>query len=174
MSRWQIEPLDRHHERDQFTCGHASLDDYLQRLASQHAQRDFSRTFVAVSPPDPRILGYYSLSAGAFDLSVLSDTQRKHLPKHSVPVAHLGRLAVDLSVRKQGLGTLLLLDALALGERLANDLGLHAVEVHAIDDDARAFYIHHGFEALQDDPRHLYLPMKSIRQLKLGERSSGA
>lgn len=76
---------------------------------------------------------------------------------------------MDRSVHGQGLGAFLLLDALARSERLAEDLGLHAVEVHAIDDTARAFYLHHGFETLQDDPQHLYLPMKSIRLLRLNE-----
>jgi GNAT superfamily N-acetyltransferase len=167
MSSWRIEPLDRHHERSPFSCGHSSLDDFLQRLASQHAQRDFTRTYVAVLPPAARILGYYSLSAGAFDLSVLSEAQQKRLPRHPVPVVHVGRLAADRSVQGQGLGAFLLLDALARSERLANDLGVHAVEVQALDDTARAFYLHHGFEILQDDPQHLYLPMKAIRLLRL-------
>ncbi len=172
MSSWQIEPLDRHHERSPSSCGHSSLDDFLQRLASQHAERDFTRTSVAVLPPVPRIVVYYSLSAGAFDLSALSESQRKRLPRHPVPVVHLGRLAVDRSVQGQGLGAFLLLDALARSERLAKDLGRHAVEVRAIDDAARAFYLHHGFEALQDDPQHLYLPMKAIRLLRLNEATN--
>lgn len=172
MNNWRVEPLDRHHERSPFSCGHASLDNFLERLAAQHAQRDFTRTYVAVLPPAARILGYYSLSAGAFDLSVLSESQRKRLPRHPLPVVHLGRLAVDQSVQGQGLGAYLLLDALARSERLAKDLGIHAVEVHAIDDGARAFYLHHGFEALQDDPHHLYLPMKTIRLLRLHETDS--
>ena len=169
MDSRQIGPLDRHHDRSEFCCGHPSLDEYLQRLASQHAGRDFSRTFVATIQPTPRVLGYYSLSAGAFNLTVLSDAQRKHLPRHPVPVVHLGRLAVDRSVQGQGWGAFLLLDALARTERLAINLGIHAVEVVAIDDAARAFYLHYGFEQLDDDLRHLYLPMKRIRLLRLDE-----
>jgi len=170
MAEWRIERLARHHERDGFSCGHASLGDFIRKLASQHAERDFARSFVAVLPPGQRVLGYYSLSAGAFDLSVLPEPQRKRLPRHPAPAVHLGRLATDVGVRGQGLGSFLLLDALALAERLADDLGLHAVEVRAIDDAARGFYVHHGFERLLDDPHHLYLPMKAIRKLGLNPK----
>jgi GNAT superfamily N-acetyltransferase len=113
------------------------------------------------------VLGYYSLSAGSFDLSVLPEEERRKLPRHPVPVAHLGRLAVDQSTQGQGLGAFLLLDALARCERLADEIGLHAVEVQAIDDGARKFYLKYGFEPLLDDVHHLYLPMKAIRKLAL-------
>ncbi len=76
-------------------------------------------------------------------------------------------------MRGRGLGVSLLLDALALAERLANDLGLHAVEVRAIDEKAQGCYLHHGFEPLLDDPHHLYLPMKAVRKLRLNEKGTG-
>jgi GNAT superfamily N-acetyltransferase len=113
------------------------------------------------------VLGYYALSAGAFDLSALPEGKRRKLPRHPVPVSHLGRLAVDQGAKGQGLGASLLMDALARCERLADDLGIHAVEVWAIDDSARHFYLKYGFEPLTDDPNHLYLTMKTIRKLAL-------
>ncbi len=167
MADWRIEPLGNEHERAGFSCGQPTLDQFLQQLASQHAKRDFSRTYIAVLPPALRVLGYYSLSAGSFDLSVLAEEQRRKLPRHPVPVAHLGRLAVDQTAQGQGLGAFLLLDALARCERLADEIGLHAVEVYAIDEAARKFYLKYGFEPLLDDGHHLYLPMKAIRKLAL-------
>ncbi len=169
MAEWRIEALSSQHDRSGFSCGQPSLDQFLGQLAGQQAKRDFSRTYVAVLPPACRVLGYYALSAGSFDLSVLPEAERKKLPRHPVPVAHLGRLAVDQVARGQGLGAFLLLDALARCERLADEMGIHAVEVHAIDDAARNFYLKFGFEPLLDDPQHLYLPMKAIRQLGLNQ-----
>ena len=76
----------------------------------------------------------------------------------------LARLAVDTEARGQGLGQLLLVDALhrclALGERL----GVHAVEVEAIDANARRFYEKHGVLSLEDDPRHLFLPIATVQK----------
>jgi GNAT superfamily N-acetyltransferase len=169
MAEWRIQALSSRHDRSGFSCGQPSLDQFIEQLASQHAKRDFSRTYVAILPPAHRVLGYYALSAGSFDLSVLPEPERKKLPRHPVPVAHLGRLAVDQIARGQGLGAFLLLDALARCERLADEIGLHAVEVHAIDDAARNFYLKYGFEPLLDDVHHLYLPMKAIRKLALNQ-----
>jgi hypothetical protein len=52
---------------------------------------------------------------------------------------------------------------------LSERLGVHAVEVEAIDDDARRFYEKYGFVALADDGNHLYLPIETIR-MSFGRR----
>jgi GNAT superfamily N-acetyltransferase len=118
-----------------------------------------------VEPPDVRVRGYYTLSAGALSLDALPESARKKLPRHPIPVAHLGRLAADQSARGMRLGEFLLLDALRRASGSADELGVHAVEVYAIDDDAWRFYLKYGFTPLVDDPLHLYLPMKTIRDM---------
>src|SRR5258708_6504734 len=110
---WRIERLADVHDRSAFCCGHPSLDDFLKKLAGQYDRRDFARTYVAVRPPDATVQGYYTLSGGALDLSLLPEAVRKKLPRHQVPVACLGRLAVTQTAQGQKLGKLLLLDALA-------------------------------------------------------------
>jgi GNAT superfamily N-acetyltransferase len=162
-----IERLKSGHERESFDCGEPTLNDYLRRFARQNDDKGLGRTFVAVEPGSAEIQGYYALSSGG----VRFDLVPVNLPRYPVPVAHLGRLAVDLKHQGKRIGETLLLDALARAERAAEQLGIHAVEVVAIDDSARAFYLKYGFTPLLDDPRHLYLPMKTIRKLKLnGER----
>jgi GNAT superfamily N-acetyltransferase len=167
MHPWRIELLADGHDRSQFSCGKPPLDDFLKRLASQHQRRDFARTYAAVLPPDPAVRGYYSLSSGSVVLEALPDDVRKKLPKHPVPVAILGRLAVTKDEQGTGLGKFLLLDALARCSRLSDELGLYAIEVDAIDEDARCFYLKYGFQPLADDRLHLYLPMKTVRGLGL-------
>jgi GNAT superfamily N-acetyltransferase len=82
-------------------------------------------------------------------------------------VVLLGRLAVDQSIQKQGLGSLLLVDALRRSLDISAQVGIRAVEVDALDENARKFYLAFGFRPLIDDPRHLFLPMHEIRALKL-------
>ena len=93
--------------------------------------------------------------------------QAKGLPCIDVPVVLLGRLAVDRSMQGQGLGSLLLIDALRRIVHVANEVGVRAVEVHAIDDNARNFYLHYGFVPLRDDLRHLFVPLDVVRKLNL-------
>ena len=84
------------------------------------------------------------------------------MPKHPVPVVLLARLAVDQSVQGKGLGEGLFLDALQWTLDLSAGLGVHAVEVDALNDTATRFYRKYGFTPLVDDPLHLYLPIATV------------
>ncbi len=158
-----IVPLDESYDRSFFDCGVSSLNEYIRRYASQHDRKGFGRTFVALEESSSRVPGYYTISGG----SVSFETVPENVPYHPVPVVLIGRLAVDLNARGKGLGEILLMDALRRSKRVAEQLGIFAVEVEAIDKQARAFYVKYGFKALLDDRLHLYLPMKVIRKLNL-------
>ncbi len=159
--RYRIEALSPAHDRATFDCGEPSLDDFLKRFARQNDEKGLSRTYVAVLSNEPKIYGYYSLSSGAVRFDSIPDK----LPRYPVPVIHLGRLAVDRSARGAGLGKILLLDALKRAASISKQVGIYAVEVYALNDAARDFYLKYGFTALLDDERHLYLTMKTIRKL---------
>jgi GNAT superfamily N-acetyltransferase len=165
--QWQIHELRSDHDRAEFSCGHDSLDTFLKKFATQNQKSGVSQTFVALKPGGLTVHGYYSLAAGSVKFQDLSETQRKGLPRHPVPVVLLGRLAVDKRAQKQGLGEHLLLDAMRRIDQTAAEIGIHAIEVDAIDDSAKQFYLRYGFTELLDDPRHLYIPMKTVRMLKL-------
>lgn len=165
---WIIEKFDKHHDRDAFSCGVEDLDTYLQRYASQNEKAGVSQHFVAVPKAgDSRVLGYYALSAGSVAFEVVPNDLKKRLPRYPIPVAQMGRLAVDQSMQGKGLGIDMLIDALARIARVADEVGIHAVEVVAINDAAKQFYLKYGFTELKDDPRHLYLPMKAVKKLGL-------
>ncbi len=83
MPDWTIDKLADTHDRTAFSCGKAPLDDFLHKYAAQYQKRDLARTYVALRLPDPKVLGYYTLSSGAVDLSVLPDEVRKKLPRTS-------------------------------------------------------------------------------------------
>jgi GNAT superfamily N-acetyltransferase len=164
--RLAIERLTKEHEKADFDCGEASLNNFLQRLALQNDSRGVGRTFVAVEEGKKRIRGYYTLAAGKIDFATFPES-KKLPPNLPVPVILLGRLAVDLSTQGTGLGSTLLLHALWRCQQLAAHAGVHAVEVDALHEKAKAFYQKFGFVALFDDPLHLYLPMKTIEALAL-------
>jgi GNAT superfamily N-acetyltransferase len=164
---WDIEELRRDHDRSAFSCGHESLDDFIRKFAGQNQKTGVSRTFVAVTPGEKIVRGYFSVSAGAVALADVPEALTKRLPRYPVPVAHLGRLAVDRSARGRGLGSYLLVDALCRILIAAESIGMHAIEVVAIDDPARQFYLKYGFVEMKDDPHHLYLSIATVRALGL-------
>jgi GNAT superfamily N-acetyltransferase len=157
-----IEPFDKAHDRSGFTCGKPSLDDFIRTRVSQYEKRRLGKTFVAVSEGEKRVIGYYTLAAGAITFEHLPTEASRKLPKHPVPVILLARLAVDQSAQGNRLGEGLLLDALQRSLDLSGNLGAYAVEVGALDDAAIAFYVRYGFAPLLDNPKHLYLPLATI------------
>ncbi|MFO0929120.1 MAG: GNAT family N-acetyltransferase [Gemmataceae bacterium] len=164
MAEWEVVPLARSHERHEFTCGKEPLDRFLHALVNQYEKRRIGRTFVAVRAGEKRVLGYYTLASGAIPFASFPPEASRKLPRHPVPAILLARLAVDQSAQGQGLGGILLGDALLRCLALAEQLGVYAIEVEAIDQQARTFYERHGFALLLDDQLHLYLPMATIER----------
>ena len=166
LTRITVEPLGRQHDRTAFHCGAEAPNRYLKQQARQDAERRVAAPFVAVSPPDTRVLGYYTLSASVLTVADLPDDLARKLPRYpQLPVTLLGRLAIDQSARGQGLGEHLLLDALNRSLTHADQISAMAVVVDAKNEAAAAFYRHYGFAPLQAQPRRLFVPMRLVAQL---------
>jgi GNAT superfamily N-acetyltransferase len=163
-SEFRIEPLDTSHDRTAFCAGVATLDEYLHRQAGQDARRRVAATFVLVDAKGS-ILGYYTLSAYGIKLGALPNEVAKRLPRYPlIPATLLGRLAVSKDRRGQGLGRLLLMDALHRSWRSTKEVASVGVVVEALDETARAFYAHHEFIPLLDHDSRLFLPMAIIEK----------
>jgi GNAT superfamily N-acetyltransferase len=167
MAIWTIRRLDKGPDRSAFDCGQSVLNAWLKDRAGQFDRRDLSRTFVATRPNEAIVLGYYAIAAHRVICDVLPDAEASGLPRLDNPVVLIGRLAVDRSTQGTGLGASLLVDALRRSLQLSEQVGIRAVEVDALDQVARSFYLKFGFRSLLDDPRHLFLPIHEIRKLKL-------
>ena len=168
-AKLRIDRLNPTHDRKAFACGVPSLDTYLHRFAGQNERVGLSQHFVGVDPQHPTaVLGYYALSAGSIAFDALPASASKRLPRYPIPVAHLGRLAVATTAQGRRVGETLLIDALSRVSRVAEEVGVHAIEVQAVDDDARGFYRRYGFVDLPDQQNRLYLPMSVVQKLKLG------
>ena len=158
-----IEALDTRHDRRSFSCGDSELDGYLKRFARQHAAAKVSRTYVAAN--GATILGFYSLAMSAIRKDQLPDAYQSRFPNYPLPVARLARLAVDQRYQRQGLGELLLADALSRCLRLSEEIGMVGVVVDAKHERARWYYERFEFERFPDSPLTLWLPTASIARL---------
>ena len=135
-------PLTDAHRLDAFRCSNPALELWLKQRAYKNQLEGASRTFV-VSAGD-QVVGYYALAAGAVLHGEAPGNIRRNMPD-PIPVAVLGRLAVHLDWTKQGIGAGLLKDSVLRTIRLAQEMGIRALLCHAIDEDAKRFYLHHGF-----------------------------
>ena len=161
-----IQALASHHQRANFHCGQSALDRYLHKQARQDEKRRVSRVFVATTRQDPNtIVGYYTLSSLSIELNELPAELARKLPRHPIPAALLGRLAVSLSAQGLGIGGVLLADALKRCLAVSDEIAIYALVVDAIDDSARAFYQQYGFEPLSARTRRLFLPLKSLQSV---------
>lgn len=157
-----IQPFTGRHDRSAFESGSAQLDAWLRQTAQQHQRRGISKTFVAVADDAPsRILGFYALTACEVLTEELPPDLAKKLPR-KIPGIRLGRLAVDRSMQGQGLGELLLADAIQRAGRVLEHLGVHALFVDAKDEQAAAFYRKYSFRPLPSDPLRLVLPLAGL------------
>lgn len=142
-----LEPLNVGHDRKTFHCGIEALDRYFREQVTQDIRRRVAAAYVALEDGEPcKVAGYYTLSAAGVPLAEIPPNLARRLPRYgAVPVARLGRLAVDQAFQGRGLGGALLWDAVQRAQR--SEIMVFALIVDAKDDQAEAFYCHHGFLA---------------------------
>jgi ribosomal protein S18 acetylase RimI-like enzyme len=152
-----FEPLSSSHDRTAFSCGVPALDRYLRELATQDVRRRVSNCFVALDPSG-KIAGYYTFAATSLPLTEFPSDQAKRLPRYpSFPACLVGRLVVDQRFRSRGLGSQLIVDAIARAVRA--EPAIFALIVDAKDEVALGFYEHLGFQRFASRPMTLYLPI---------------
>lgn len=160
-----VEPLGSRHRVDHFECGREQLDRWLRAYAGQGQRRDTARTFVVCRKGKADVVGYYTLVASQVEREEATREVRHGTPRHfPIPVCLIARLAVDRSVQSIGLGRSFLLDALRRSERASRSVAMRAVLVHALDEDAAAFYARFGFKPVSADPLTLMVPVEAVRR----------
>ncbi len=165
-----IEALGSVHDREGFACGVESLDRYFKVQASQDVRRKANGVFVLTDRREPhRVLGYYALCATALPQGDVPVAARTHIPRYPLVSATLvGRLAVAAAWQGEGLGALLLADAVRRAYASANSVGSSMLVVDALSEQAAAFYEANGFVRLPHTLR-LVLPMRTIAKLVGGD-----
>jgi GNAT superfamily N-acetyltransferase len=154
----RVEPFGKHHDRAKFSCGQPDLDDWFRFRASQDEKRNVARVFVAIDA-ELGVVGFYSLSSLSLSLESLPETVAHKLPRYdAIPAALIGRLARDERVRGQGVGELLLADAIRRILGAGRSIAVFAIVVDAKDERAADFYRTFGFQAFPLRPKRLFLP----------------
>lgn len=154
-------PLADHHLLSDFDSGVPSLDDWLRRRARANQASGASRTFVLCE--GERVVAYYALASGAVQGIEAPGRFRRNMPD-PIPVVVLGRLAIDRSLQGRGIGRALVRDALLRVAQAGELIGIHGVLVHALSEQARAFYLAVGFEPSPLDPMTLMATMTDLRR----------
>lgn len=145
-----------------FRSGEASLDAWLRDRARGAAGAGSARTYVVVDAEQGRVVGYHAVTVASIEHAEATSRARKGMPRHPIPVVLLARLAVDESVQGRGIGSFLLRDAMTRTAAAAGSVGIRALLVHALHDEARAFYVRHGLEPSPTDDLHLMILVKDI------------
>ena len=156
-------PISPDHRLDGFDCGRTALDDWLKARALDNEGRA-SRTYVVTAITGAQaseVVGYYTLATGGVALSEIRGKHRHNMP-HPVPVMVLGRLAVDHRHRGHAIGPSLLREAMQRTLDISRSAGVRMLMVHAIDDDAVAFYLRYGFHIFPAGSRTMFLPIETI------------
>jgi len=145
------------HKLDSFDSGVPALDDWLKRRAQSNQAHGASRTYVVADEAN-RVAGYYAMAAGALAVVDAPGRIKRNMP-NPIPMAIIGRLAVDRSYQGRRLGAALLQDAVLRLRQAASILGMRGVIVHTISEDAKSFYEHHGFVASPRQPMTLIMSL---------------
>jgi GNAT superfamily N-acetyltransferase len=154
-------PLSPHHSLDAFDCGVPALDAWLEQRARPNEAAGASRTFVATQ--GDRVVGYYSLAAASIMHNQATSKARRNMPD-TVPAVLIGRLALDKAWRGRGHGVSLLQDAVLRIVGAAETVGVRAILVHAMSEDAKTFYEHFGFRASLVEAMTLMVTMEVARR----------
>jgi GNAT superfamily N-acetyltransferase len=155
-------PLADLHELNDFFSGVPSLDDWLKRRARANQLSGASRTFVVTE--NHNVVGFYALASGAIAAPSSVGRFRRNMPD-PIPVAVLGRLAIDRSWQGKGLGRALFRDCALRVAHAADTIGIRGIVVHAISDQAKAFYLALGFDPSPAEPMTLMVTLADIRHL---------
>lgn len=143
-----------------FDCGIPSLNHWLQRQALKNEISGASRTFVVCDEMD--VVGYYALATGSVMRQQAPEKIKREMPE-PIPVLVLGRLAVDHKWQGSGLGTSLLRDALLRTYNVSKHVGVRALIVHALSENAKNFYLCRGFMQSPIEPMTLMLNLRDLQ-----------
>ena len=154
------EPLTAEHALGGFDCGIASLDDWLRRWALQNRASGASRTFIVCDAP--RVVAYYALAASAVAPNAAPGRFKRNMPD-PIPVVVLARLAVDRTHQSQGIGRALFQDAALRVIQAADTIGIRGMLVHAISDEAKAFYLRLGLDPSPLEPMTLMTTLADLK-----------
>jgi ribosomal protein S18 acetylase RimI-like enzyme len=167
---FRLEALADAHERNLFDGGEEALDKYFRTQVTQDIRRNIANCFVAVEAETGKVAAYYTLSAASLPVVDLPSEVTKRLPRYPiVPAVRIGRLGVDRSFQRRGLGEAMLADAAA--RAASADAAAFTLLVEAKSDSAVAFYHRYGFRSIAEQGRSMFLPVATAQEIFLRKKT---
>jgi GNAT superfamily N-acetyltransferase len=164
---FRLERLGRAHPRKEFRSGVSEVDDWLARNALQNQDKHLSTTRVLLDDQD-EIAGYYTLASGQVDFGDLPPDVVKKLPRRMLPVAVLAWLGVSAEHQGQGLGRLLLAQALRDCYEAGHTFAFVAIVLDCVNEAAKTFYGKFDFRELPGHPYRLFLSAARLEAMMRG------
>ena len=172
-----IEPLDAYtHDRAAFSSGVEPVDNFLHKTAGKLMKGGTARVFVAINPEDSptAILGFYSINAHSVECKHLPGRYRRYaLTDGNIPAAFIGMMGVTTAAQGQGLGSLLLADALKGAYLASQRVGTAVVLLDILDCGnpsaiarRQGLYEGFGFQCLPSQPLRMFLPVATIAEAR--------
>lgn len=163
MTLKKPEPLNKDHNLTDFNSNYSELDEWLKKYAFQAKTSGSANTFIVTD--NNLVVGFYSLTVGQVDVDDASERIKKGMGKYPIPVVILARLAVLHTYQGKGIGKALLKDAILKTLQIAEQGGVRALLVHAIDEKAETFYKRFGFESSPIRENQLLLLLKDAKKV---------
>lgn len=148
------------HVLDNFQSGVPTLDDWLIRRARANQIAGASRVFVTCD--NRKVVGYYALASSAVACGDATGRMRRNMPD-PIPVVVLARLAVDSGYQGRGIGQALVRDAAMRVLAAADQIGIRGLVVHAISEQAKAFYLNLGLLPSPTNDMTLMIPLGDLK-----------
>jgi GNAT superfamily N-acetyltransferase len=163
MTLKKPEPLNKDHNLTDFNSNYPELDEWLKIYAFQAKMSGSANTFIVAD--NNLVVGFYSLTVGQVDADEASERIKKGMGKYPIPVVILARLAVLHAYQGKGIGKAMLKDAILKTLQIAEQGGVRALLVHAIDEKAEAFYKRFGFVPSPIRENQLFLLLKDAKKV---------
>lgn len=163
-------PMSGLHLPDDFDCGKTELNTYLVDRALTNHQENYARTYV-IADRDFHVHAYYSICTGMIERNIAPRQVGGHGAPGEIPVVLLARLAVDSASQGKGLGGALLRHAFQMALQASEKIGISAMLVHALDDDAVRFYRRYNFRSAKGLDRTM---LRSLRDIAASKDASVA
>lgn len=161
MTLWISRELGPQHDLRDFDCGKEPLNTWLTGQSRRAHEAGTARTYVWTPEDTDVVRAYYSIAPTQVVREGLTRSQTGGYS--AIPAYLLARLALDQSLRGQGLGAELLFDAIDKIVRATAVGGGRLIVVDALDDDAAKFYLHHDFTPVKDNPYRLVMTIATAR-----------
>lgn len=166
ISKIRVEPLRQEHKRGAFLCTNETIQNYCRNNARRDNDAYKVRAYVACDGDSLDVIGYYYLCLTSYEVGQLDDIAEKKFNRvDAVPAVYLGMIGVHSEVSRQGIGKILMRDAMLRVVSIAELAGTYALALDALDETLVVYYREQfGFQSFKNgNGLEMFLPLLTIK-----------